>query len=81
MSSCSRPSGGLGETDFHHDRRPALTKVNGFLKTVGVLCVGRFAEWKYHMTHDCALSAKRVAEQLCRVAAVGRVLRYPASSR
>ena len=57
-----------GNVIFDHDRRPALTKVNGFLKTVGVLSVGRFAEWKYHMTHDCVLSAKRVAEQLCRVA-------------
>jgi hypothetical protein len=52
-----------GNVIFDHDRRPALAKINGFLETVGVLCVGRFAEWKYHMTHDCVLRAKHVAER------------------
>jgi len=53
-----------GNVIFDHNRRPSLERTNEFLDKVGVLSAGRFAEWKYFMTHDCLLRAKRVAEQL-----------------
>jgi protoporphyrinogen oxidase len=48
---------------FDHDRRPALETVNAFLESVGVNCLGRYAEWEYLMTHDCVVGSKQVAER------------------
>jgi protoporphyrinogen oxidase len=49
---------------FDHNRRPALDVINPFLERMGVVNVGRFAEWAYLMTHDCVLKAKKAAERL-----------------
>ncbi len=53
-----------GNVIFDHQRRGALKTINDFLDGVGVTRIGRFAEWKYLMTHDCALHSRRVAEGL-----------------
>ena len=49
---------------FDHDRRPALERVSGFLESVGVACLGRYAEWEYLMTHDCVVGSKQIAEEV-----------------
>jgi protoporphyrinogen oxidase len=49
---------------FDHNRRPALDVINPFLEKMGVIPVGRFADWGYLMTHDCVLLGKRAAERL-----------------
>jgi protoporphyrinogen oxidase len=53
-----------GQVIFDHQRRPALEVINSFLDSVGVVRVGRYAEWKYLMTHDCVLRSRRAAERL-----------------
>ncbi|MGH7232563.1 MAG: protoporphyrinogen/coproporphyrinogen oxidase [Nitrospiraceae bacterium] len=53
-----------GNVIYDHNRRSALDRINAFLDRVGVICVGRFAEWGYLMTHDCVLRSKRVGEQI-----------------
>jgi protoporphyrinogen oxidase len=52
-----------GQVIFDHNRRSALQTVNAFLDSVGVIRVGRYAEWKYAMTHDCVLRAKHEADK------------------
>jgi protoporphyrinogen oxidase len=53
-----------GQVIYDHNRKGALQTVNTFLDGVGVVRVGRYAEWKYAMTHDCVLKAKHEAEKL-----------------
>jgi protoporphyrinogen oxidase len=53
-----------GQVIYDHNRRGALQIVNAFLDRVGVVRVGRYAEWKYAMTHDCVLKAKHEAAKL-----------------
>lgn len=53
-----------GQVIFDHNRKSALQTVNTFLDSVGVVRVGRYAEWKYAMTHDCLLKAKHEAEKI-----------------
>jgi hypothetical protein len=53
-----------GQVIYDHNRKPALQAINAFLDSVGVVCIGRYAEWKYAMTHDCVLKAKHEAERL-----------------
>jgi protoporphyrinogen oxidase len=53
-----------GQVIYDHNRRGALQTVNTFLDSVEVVRVGRYAEWKYAMTHDCVLKAKHEAEKL-----------------
>lgn len=53
-----------GQVIYDHNRRGALQTVNTFLDSVGVVRVGRYAEWKYAMTHDCLLKGKHEAEKL-----------------
>jgi hypothetical protein len=53
-----------GQVIYDHNRKGALQTVNTFLDSVGVVRVGRYAEWKYAMTHDCVLKAKHEAEKL-----------------
>ncbi len=53
-----------GQVIFDHNRRMALEVINGFLESVGVARVGRYAEWKYLMTHDCVLRSRRAAARL-----------------
>jgi protoporphyrinogen oxidase len=53
-----------GNVVFDHHRQAALNIVNAFLDRVGVMRVGRYAEWKYLWTHDCVLNGKRAAEKV-----------------
>jgi protoporphyrinogen oxidase len=53
-----------GQVIFDHNRREALEVINSFLDSVGVVRVGRYAEWKYLMTHDCVLRSRRAVEKL-----------------
>jgi protoporphyrinogen oxidase len=53
-----------GQVIFDHNRRAALEVINGFLDSMGVSRVGRYAEWKYLMTHDCVLRSRRAAARL-----------------
>jgi len=53
-----------GQVIYDHNRKSALQTVNAFLDSMGVVRVGRYAEWKYLMTHDCVLKAKHEAEKL-----------------
>jgi protoporphyrinogen oxidase len=57
-----------GQVIFDHNRKAALQAVNQFLDSVGVIRVGRYAEWKYAMTHDCVLRAKQEAERFLKAA-------------
>lgn len=52
-----------GQVIFDHNRKSALQTINTFLDSVGVIRVGRYAEWKYAMTHDCVLRAKHEADK------------------
>jgi protoporphyrinogen oxidase len=47
-----------------HNRQPALDLINAFLDRVGVMRVGRFADWGYLMTHDCVIRSRTVGQQL-----------------
>jgi protoporphyrinogen oxidase len=47
-----------------HARQPALDVINAFLDRVGVMRVGRFADWGYLMTHDCVIRSRTVGQQL-----------------
>jgi protoporphyrinogen oxidase len=58
-----------GQVIFDHNRKTALQTVNKFLDSFGVVRVGRYAEWKYAMTHDCLLKAKHEADKLLTKAA------------
>jgi len=58
-----------GQVIFDHNRKAALQIINSFLDSVGVVRVGRYAEWKYAMTHDCVLKAKHEAEKMVSKAA------------
>jgi protoporphyrinogen oxidase len=49
---------------FDHDRRSALECINNFLESVGVSCLGRYAEWEYLMTHDCVVGSKQIAQRV-----------------
>lgn len=49
---------------YDHNRRPALDVIEPFLERMGVVSVGRFAEWGYLMTHDCVLKGKHAAERI-----------------
>jgi len=53
-----------GQVIYDHNRKSALQTVNTFLDSLGVVRVGRYAEWKYAMTHDCLLKAKHEAEKM-----------------
>ena len=53
-----------GQIIYDHNRKSALQIVNAFLDNMGVVRVGRYAEWKYMMTHDCVLKAKHEAEKM-----------------
>jgi protoporphyrinogen oxidase len=53
-----------GQVIYDHNRKSALQIVNAFLDSMGVVRVGRYAEWKYLMTHDCVLKGKLEAEKL-----------------
>ena len=53
-----------GQVIFDHNRKTALQIVNKFLDSFGIIRVGRYAEWKYAMTHDCLLKAKHEADKL-----------------
>jgi protoporphyrinogen oxidase len=57
-----------GQVIFDHNRKPALQTINQFLDSVGVIRVGRYAEWKYAMTHDCVLRGKQEAEKFIKAA-------------
>jgi protoporphyrinogen oxidase len=52
-----------GQVIFDHNRKSALQTINTFLDSVGLIRVGRYAEWKYAMTHDCVLRAKHEADK------------------
>ncbi len=43
------------------NRKAALKIVDAFLDKVGVIRVGRYAEWKYAMTHDCGYAEWKYA--------------------
>ena len=58
-----------GQVIYDHNRKSALQIINAFLDSVGVVRVGRYAEWKYAMTHDCVLKAKHEAERMVSKAA------------
>jgi protoporphyrinogen oxidase len=58
-----------GQVIFDHNRKNALQLINTFLDNAGILRVGRYAEWKYAMTHDCVLKAKHEAERMALKAA------------
>lgn len=49
---------------FDLNRRAALDVINSFLDRMGVVRVGRFAEWGYLMTHDCVIKSRLVAGRL-----------------
>jgi len=53
-----------GQVIYDHNRKGALQIVNAFLDRFGVVRVGRYAEWRYAMTHDCVLKAKHEAAKL-----------------
>jgi protoporphyrinogen oxidase len=57
-----------GQVIFDHNRKPALQTINQFLDSVGVIRVGRYAEWKYAMTHDCVLRGKQEADKFVNAA-------------
>ena len=50
-----------GNPIFDLNRRAAMGEISQYLERVGVLCAGRYAEWKYLMTDACVISARRVA--------------------
>ncbi len=50
-----------GNPIFDLDRRSAMAEITEYLERVGVLLVGRYAEWKYLMTDACVISARRAA--------------------
>lgn len=62
-----------GNVIFDHERQAALDVVDEFLDRKGVVRVGRFAEWKYLMTHDCVLRSLLIAKKY-RQGAFGRTL-------
>ena len=55
-----------GNVIFDHDRRPAVETIMAFLDSVGVSCLGRYAEWEYLMTHDCVVASKYLAARVHR---------------
>lgn len=57
-----------GQVIFDHNRKSALQTINQFLDSVGVIRVGRYAEWKYAMTHDCVLRGKQEADKFVNAA-------------
>src|SRR5262245_2499198 len=61
-----------GQVIYDHNRKTALQTINAFLDSVAVVRVGRYAEWKYAMTHDCVLRAKLEAEKIENRPAVSR---------
>jgi protoporphyrinogen oxidase len=54
----------FGQVIYDHNRKGALQVVNEFLDRVGIVRVGRYAEWKYAMTHDCVLKSRHEAAKL-----------------
>ncbi len=57
-----------GQVIFDHQRKSALQTINQFLDSAGVVRVGRYAEWKYAMTHDCVLRGKHEADKFVNAA-------------
>jgi protoporphyrinogen oxidase len=57
-----------GQVIFDHQRKSALQTINQFLDSAGVIRVGRYAEWKYAMTHDCVLRGKHEADKFVNAA-------------
>ena len=53
-----------GNPIFDLQRRAAMAEISAYLERVGVLVVGRYAEWKYLMTDACVISARRAAARL-----------------
>jgi protoporphyrinogen oxidase len=53
-----------GQIIYDHNRKPALDRINAFLDQFGIICVGRYGEWGYLMTHDCVLSSRDAAERI-----------------
>ena len=47
-----------GQVIYDHNRKTALQIVNEFLDSFGIVRVGRYAEWKYAMTHDCCIESQ-----------------------
>jgi protoporphyrinogen oxidase len=50
-----------GNPIFDLNRRGAMAEINAYLDRVGVLRVGRYAEWKYLMTDACVISSRLAA--------------------
>ncbi len=53
-----------GQVIYDHHRKPALELINAFLNKFGVICVGRYGQWGYLMTHDCVLNGREAAERI-----------------
>ena len=68
-----------GQVIFDHNRRPALEKINAFLNKFGVICVGRYGQWGYLMTHDCVLNSRDAAERIVTGSEIELVRKFCAS--
>jgi protoporphyrinogen oxidase len=53
-----------GNPIFDHNRQPALNKIFPYLDSCDVICLGRYAEWEYLMTHDCVMASRQIAEKI-----------------
>jgi protoporphyrinogen oxidase len=49
---------------YDHNRRAALDVIEPFLEQMGVVSVGRYAQWGYLMTHDCVTNAEQAAQRV-----------------
>jgi protoporphyrinogen oxidase len=49
---------------YDHNRRAALDVIEPFLEQMGVVSVGRYAQWGYLMTHDCVMNAEQAAQRV-----------------
>jgi protoporphyrinogen oxidase len=49
---------------YDHDRVPALAKVHGFLRDVGIAYCGRYGNWDHAWTDEAFISGEQTAEEI-----------------
>lgn len=49
---------------YDHDRAPALAKVHGFLREVGIAYCGRYGNWDHAWTDEAFISGEQAAEEI-----------------
>jgi protoporphyrinogen oxidase len=49
---------------FDRKRKKAVTAIHGYLKNIGIACIGRFGEWDYLWSDQSLLSGMKVNENI-----------------